>query len=60
MQVLAVVNLMTFLIVALLLFLLATPQDRRRARRGKVGSTQAPMPTSLRLRKAIREKCYET
>jgi hypothetical protein len=37
MQVLAVVNLMTFLIVALLLFLLATPQDRRRARGGKSG-----------------------
>jgi hypothetical protein len=34
MQVMAVVNLMTFLVVALLLFLLVTPQGRR-ARKGE-------------------------
>jgi hypothetical protein len=34
MQILAMVNLMTFLVVALLLFLLVTPQDRHRAGSG--------------------------
>jgi hypothetical protein len=59
MQVLLAVNLIAFVLVALLLFLLLTPQNRHRARNGKNGpSTYSDSPKRV-LSKAVKEDRHE-